>query len=121
MVAVILYAPDFAEKQPEAAKGWMVAYVEGIRDYIQAFKNGNPPDDVVAAMIKYGSNKDPATVRKTELAPINPDDFPYAESLRRDLDYFTEAGYVKNPPSLEKVVDRSFADYALAKLGKYQQ
>jgi ABC-type nitrate/sulfonate/bicarbonate transport system substrate-binding protein len=121
MVAVILYGPDFIAKQPEAAKGWMIAYVKGIRDYIAAFKDGNPPDDVVAAMVKYGSNKDPAMVRKTALAPINPDGFPYLESLRRDLDYFVDVGYVKNPPALEKVVDRSFADHALSVLGKYQQ
>ena len=30
-VAVILYSPHFAEKQQAAARGWMIAYVKGVR------------------------------------------------------------------------------------------
>ena len=82
--------------------------------------HGNPPDDVVAAMVKYGAVKDPAVVRKAPLTPVNPDGFPYVETMKLDLDYFVQAGFVKNPPKLDKVVDRSFADYAVSKLGKYQ-
>jgi NitT/TauT family transport system substrate-binding protein len=119
--AVILYSPHFAEKQTDAARAWMVAYVKGVRDFIKAFENGNPPDDVVAAMVKHGGQKDPAAVRATPGTPVNPDGFPYVETLRIHLEYFVEAGYVKNPPPLEKVVDRSFADYAVSKLGKYQR
>lgn len=120
MVAAILYGPNFIEKQPDAARGWMVAYVKGVRDYISAWKSGSIPDDIVAAMVKYSGMKDPASVRAAPLAPINPDGFPFLETLKRDLDYFVEAGYVRNPPSLEKLVDRSFADYAVSHLGPFR-
>ena len=119
-VAVILYSPHFAEKQQAAARGWMIAYVKGVRDFIKAFEKGNPPDDVVAAMVKHGGVKDPTVVRKAALTPVNPDGFPYMDTMKIDLQYFVEAGFVKNPPALERVVDRSFADYAVSKLGKYQ-
>lgn len=117
-VAVILYSPLFAEK--EAARGWMIAYVKGVRDFIKAFEKGNPPDDVVAAMVKHGGVKDPAVVRNAPLTPVNPDGYPYVDTMKIDLQYFVEAGFVKNPPKLENVVDRSFADYAVSKLGKYK-
>jgi NitT/TauT family transport system substrate-binding protein len=119
-VAVILYSPHFAEKQQAAARGWMIAYVKGVRDFIKAFEKGNPPEDVVASMIKHGGVKDPAVVRKAPLTPVNPDGFPYIDTMKIDLKYFVEAGFVKNPPALDRVVDRSFADYAVSKLGKYQ-
>jgi NitT/TauT family transport system substrate-binding protein len=119
MVAAILYGPSFVEKQPDAARGWMVSYVKGVRDYIKAWKSGAIPDDVVQAVIKYGNTKDPAAVRSSPLAPINPDGFPYVSSMKLDLDYFVEAGYVRNPPALDKVVDRSFADHAVAELGPF--
>jgi NitT/TauT family transport system substrate-binding protein len=119
-VAVILYSPNFAEKQPDAARGWMIGYLKGVRDFIKAFEKGNPPDDVVAAMLKHGGVKDAAVVRSTPLTPVNPDGFPYIETMKVDLDYFVQSGFVKNPPKLEKVVDRSFADYAVSKLGKYK-
>ena len=118
-VAVILYSPQFAEKQVAAARGWMIAYVKGVRDFIKAFEKGNPPDDVVAAMVKHGGVKDPEVVRKAPLTPVNPDGFPY-DTLKVDLDYFVQAGFVKKAPALDKVVDRSFADYAVSRLGKYR-
>jgi hypothetical protein len=91
-----------------------------VRDFIKAFEKGNPPDDVVAAMVKHGGVKDAAVVRKAPLTPVNPDGFPYVDTMKIDLQYFVDAGFVKNPPALERVVDRSFADYAVSKLGKYQ-
>src|SRR5262249_6786384 len=36
-LAVVLYAPAFAERSPEAARGFMVAYLRGVRDYYRAF------------------------------------------------------------------------------------
>lgn len=120
MVASILYGPSFVEKQPDAARGWMIAYIKGVRDYIRAWKSGSIPDDVIQAAIKYGNTKDPAAIRRSPLAPINPDGFTYPASMKLDLDYFVEAGYVRDPPALDKVIDRSFADYAVSKLGPFR-
>lgn len=118
--SVIFYSPVFKDKYPDAAKNWMVAYVKGVRDYVNAYAHPPLPSDVVAAMTTYGSEPDPAKVQLTKLTPINPDAYPFKESLNAEVSYFNRAGLVTNPPDLSKVVDSSFVDYAISKLGKYQ-
>jgi NitT/TauT family transport system substrate-binding protein len=118
--AIVIYSPVFAERHPEAAKAWMVAYVKGVRDFVRAFENMNPPDDVVAAMIKYGDEQDAAKIRRTRPGPVNPDGYPFKESLKTDLEYFVRAGIVKEPPDLDKAIDLSYADYAISRLGRFR-
>jgi NitT/TauT family transport system substrate-binding protein len=118
--AIVIYSPLFAEQHPEAAKAWMVAYVKGVRDFVRAFENMNPPDDIVAAMIKYGDEQDAAKIRRTRPGPVNPDGYPFKESLKTDLDYFVQAGIVKDPPDLDKAVDLTFVDYAISRLGRFR-
>jgi len=118
--AVVIYSPEFAEQHPENAKAWMVAYVKGVREFVRAFENMNPPDEIVAAMIKHGDEQDAAKIRRTRPGPVNPDGYPFKDSLRTDLDYFTRAGIVQTPPDLDKAVDTSFADYAISRLGQYR-
>jgi hypothetical protein len=52
---------------------------------------------------------------------VNPDGFPFKESLRTDLEYFTRAGIVQTPPDLDTAVDLSFTDHALQQLGRFQR
>src|SRR4051812_26990593 len=118
--AIVIYSPLFVEENPEAAKAWMVAYVKGVRDFVRAFENMSPPDEVVAAMIKHGDEQDAAKIRRTRPGPVNPDGYPFRESLQTDLEYFVRAGVVKEPPDLDKVVDLTYADYAISRLGRFR-
>jgi len=119
---VILYSPAVAQKYPAAAKGWMVGYLKGVRDVVSEYsKNNNGlPDDLVQILAKYGALKDPNQLKKLLLPGMNPDGTPNKDSLKIDLDYFVRAGFVKNPPDLNKVVDTTYVDNAISKLGKYQ-
>jgi NitT/TauT family transport system substrate-binding protein len=119
---VILYSPAVVQKYPDAAKGWMVGYLKGVRDVVTAYtKNKNAmPDDLVQIMMKYSAVKDANQLRQLMLPGMNPDGAPFKDSLKTDLDFFAQAGFVKNPPDLNKVVDTTYVDYAISKLGKYQ-
>ena len=44
--AFILYAAEFARAQPEAGRRWMVAYLRGVRDYMEAFTRDRDRDEV---------------------------------------------------------------------------
>jgi len=116
--SVIVYGPEFV-KNPAAANGWMVAYIKGIRDYVAAYANGTPPDDVVATMAKF-TNQDPNIVRTLKPSPVNPDGARNPTSLKLDLDEFVKLGLVNNPPPLDKVMNSSHVDAAVKQLGKYQ-
>ncbi len=115
----IIYSPNFAEHHPEAARGWMVAFLRGVRDFLNAFEKQQPPDDVVQTLAKYGNEKDPAKVRASKIIPVHPDGRNSREAFAGMLDYLVRTGQVRTPPDLEKVLDTSFAEYAVSRLGKY--
>lgn len=119
---VVLYSPAVIDKQKDTAKNWMVGYLKGVRDVVSGYaKNNNVlPDDLISIMVKYSAVKDPKQLKTQKLPGMNPDGYPNKESLKTDLDYFTKAGFVKKAPELDKVVDNTFVDYAVSKIGKYQ-
>ncbi|HEX6513489.1 MAG TPA: hypothetical protein VF157_14385, partial [Chloroflexota bacterium] len=84
-------------------------------------KNNNVlPDDLIAIMVKYSAIKDANQLKTQKLPGMNPDGYANKDSLKTDLDYFVKAGFVKKAPEVDKVVDATFVDYAISKLGKYQ-
>ncbi|HLG69215.1 MAG TPA: ABC transporter substrate-binding protein [Chloroflexota bacterium] len=119
---VVLYSPDVVQKNPDGAKAWMVGYLRGVRDVVSGYtKNNNVlPDDLIDIMVKYSAVKDPNQLKTQKLPGMNPDGYPNKDSLKTDLDYFTRAGFVKKAPDLDKVVDQTYVDYAISKIGKYQ-
>jgi NitT/TauT family transport system substrate-binding protein len=94
--------------------------VKGLRDYYAAF--GLKHEDqsaVVAILTNYTSVKDPALYAKMGWDYMNPDGYVNAEAVAEDLKWYTAHGYVQQPPDLAKVIDNSFVDHAVQKLGKY--
>jgi NitT/TauT family transport system substrate-binding protein len=112
--AVLLYADDFARKQPEAAT----------RDYNDALKDGHiagkDADGVIATLVQYTDIKDPALHRETTPAACNPDGAVDIDSLESDLAFFKEMKLIQdvNIKSTD-VVDQSFAKKVVQELGAY--
>lgn len=118
---VIFYNVDFARKRSEAARGFMVAYVRGIRAMLDALREGGAKkDELVRIMIKHTRLKDPEIYRDVEWGHLNPDGAVYTRSVAAQQDFFVRNGRVEKPVPIEKVVDNSFAEYAVKVLGPYR-
>ncbi len=119
---VIFYNVDFARKRAEAARGFMVAYVRGIRAYYDALREGGEKKgELVRIIIKYTNLKDPEVYRDIEWPNLNPDGAVIVKSVADQQDFFVKMGRVEKPVPIEKVVDNSFADYAVKVLGPYRR
>ena len=55
-----------------------------------------------------------------ELQQGNPDGYNYRPSLEYDLAWFAAHGLLQSPPRLDDVLDQSYVDYAIARLGRYR-
>jgi NitT/TauT family transport system substrate-binding protein len=123
-IAVLLYGGDFIKKTPEVAKKFMVAYLKGARFYNDALKDGKfagPNAAEVIDILTHNSNvKDPALYKKMTPNGINPDGTMNEASLRKDLAFYKEQGYLEGNVSLEQVVDTSFVNMAVKELGPYK-
>ncbi len=118
--AAIMYSPVFIEKHPEQAKAFMVAYVKGLRDYNDAFEKNIGKDTVISMLAKSTRIKNRKIYEKVVPVGLDPNGKVNIESLRNDARWYFEHGYVKKLPDIDSIVDLSFAEYAVKKLGSYK-
>jgi NitT/TauT family transport system substrate-binding protein len=113
----IIYGPSMIEK-PDVARAWMIGYVQGVREAYKHYAKLPLPDDITQILVKHGQQKDPERVKTTPLSPRNLDGAIDRNSVQTDLTFFKSAGCVQNAPSLDQVIDNSYAEHAVSKLGK---
>ena len=122
--AVVLYGGPFIEKRRETAKQFMVAYLRGVRFYDDSLAKGHiagpNADQVISILSRYAKVKDPAIYHKAIASVCDPDGKLDMASLRKDLQFFEGRGDIDGKVTLDRVVDSSFAQAAVAQLGPYR-
>jgi NitT/TauT family transport system substrate-binding protein len=123
-IAVLLYAEDFAARQPAAARAFMRAYMRGVRFYNGALKNGRldgpNAEDVIAILTEATPIKNREIYKLITPTGMNPDGHVNKESLGYDLAFYAGQGLVKGTVNLDDAVDNSFVEAALKELGPYR-
>ena len=103
---MVCYGAQFVTKRPEAGRRFIKAYLQGVRDYNDALKDGRiaGPDaeDVVDAIARYSVTKDRDLIRTVISAALQ------------------TLGLVKSNVVVADIVDMSFAKAAVAELGPSQ-
>jgi len=91
-LAVVLYAGDFIQKNPDSAKRFMRAYIRAARDYNDALRDGKldgpGADEIISILTESTSIKDPAVYRATTPHGCNPDGKVHEASLKNDFRFF---------------------------------
>jgi len=120
--AVLYYAEPFAAERVDVARRFMVAYIQAVREYNDAFRKHDPAlrPEIVSILSKYTTVKDPALYDRMQLAGLDPDGEVNVESLRADAEYWLENNYQEERTPVDELIDRSFAQYARQQLGPYQ-
>jgi NitT/TauT family transport system substrate-binding protein len=118
--AFILYAAAFAHSQPEAGRRWMVAYLKGVRDYLDALVRDRGHDEVVAILARNTSVREPALYRQMVPTYMDPNGRLNAATLAEAQDWFAAHGYIPQKANVDALIDYSFADYAVSVLGEYR-
>jgi len=119
-VSVMLYSKDWTDTNPEQAKAFTVAYLKGVRDYHDAMKGGPMRDEVISICAKYTSLKDKAMYDKIAWSYMDPNAEISVDGLRDQQNWYTKQGFVAQKADLEGMIDRTFLDYALKKLGRVE-
>lgn len=123
-VAALLYGGDFIAKRPDVAERFMIAYVKAARVYNDATAggrfDGRGADDVIKTIMKSTGLKDVSLFKKMVPNGIDPDGKVDAASMAEDLKFFSENGYLERPAKVQDVIDTSFAEKAVKKLGPYK-
>jgi len=115
-LSIMLFSPSFAQNL-DAGSRFLAAFLEGARDYYDAFFLNKDRDAVVTLVTTYLSVKDPklwATARQfTDLnGRVNVSD------LKRQAAFFKQQGTLSGAvPDIDANVDKRFAERAVAMIG----
>jgi NitT/TauT family transport system substrate-binding protein len=110
----LLYFSEKFRNDKEAARRFMVAYVRGIQDYLEAYAKGKPPAPwFIDVMAKYTGVKDRAIF--ADVIPAGLDQWARMDmaSMRSDFDWFKERKLIQSDSvAFNDPIDTSFVDFA---------
>ncbi len=115
----LVMSPVFAQQHPEAARRILVAYLRGQRDYYRTWvKREGGREEFDQILIKHTPIKDPRLFDRMATHDVNVNGELDATVMDELQDYFVRYGTVLQKVDLRKVLDSSFAEYAVARLGR---
>jgi NitT/TauT family transport system substrate-binding protein len=118
--AAVLYYSDRFIAQADLARRFMVAYLQGVRAYNDAFVKGEGRAEAVRVLTEETPIKDPALYDQMQMAGLDPDGRLVRASMQLELDFFRGRGYYTGGATVESAIDPSFAEYAARQLGPYR-
>ncbi len=118
-LTVLMYAPGFARDQPAAAERFLAAYLRGARDFVDAVKHGRDRSGVFRVLAEYTPIKDLSMYEHIVPSGIDPDGRLNRESMEADQDWYLARGYIREKIDLSRVIDLSYREAALQRIGRY--
>jgi NitT/TauT family transport system substrate-binding protein len=115
---VVMVSGDYAAKQPEVVKRYVTAHLRAQRDYYAAFYKGGDKEPFFQNLAKYSALKDVNLLRRIEPNIVDPNGGYDDSEFSLMQDFFIRVGVQKDKVPLDKIIDRSYVDYAVQRLGK---
>src|SRR5579884_256619 len=120
VASTLMYTKQFIEQQPAVARDLMIVYLQGARDYNDAFIKKQPQALAEAQeTLERRTRISPELLQQIEPAYINPNDIFDRAALQSDYQWFLQHGALTEPVNLDQYIDDSFVKQAVAVLGVY--
>lgn len=120
-ISILMYSPEFVKK-PELGKQFMVGYLKGVRAYNDALVEGNKDQDKIIDILTKTTFVDkPETFKKMKPPGLFPDGDILKDGIASDQKWYMGKNLVKAEANVDQLVDTTYIDYAVSKLGKYQK
>ncbi len=115
-IAVVLASPNFVANR-ELARRFMVAYLQALRDYNDAFLKGRNKQEIIDILAKYTDLKDRSLWHEVYVTGLNPNGYVNVANLEDQLRWYQERGMVRGQVDLSRALDMSLVEFALQYLG----
>ncbi|MDP2662260.1 MAG: ABC transporter substrate-binding protein [Dehalococcoidia bacterium] len=115
---ILALSPKFSQNT-DAANRFMLAYIKALRDYNGAFVKNQGKSDIINILAKSTGITDLTLYDKMAMPGLNPDGYVDQKGLEWGIQFWLSTGDMKETLAINKVVDNSYVDYAIQKLGKY--
>jgi NitT/TauT family transport system substrate-binding protein len=115
----LAYSEPFVA-QTDTARRFMLAYLRGVRAYLDAFTKNVGRDRAITVLVRETALKDPTLYDRMVVPWMNPDGVFGLNGYDQVQEYFIRHGVQPQTMDLNQLVDPSFAQWASAQLGPYQ-
>jgi NitT/TauT family transport system substrate-binding protein len=116
-LSIVLYSPAFA-KNTDVATRYMIGFLEGVRDYQDAFFSKKHRDATIAILTQHTILKDPKAWMEAIPQNTDPNGHINVANLRQQAEFYKAQGTLSGKiPELAKFVDMRFAEAAVKKIG----
>ena len=117
---VVIFSHHFRSERPEEARGYMRAYLRGVRAYHDAFERGIERDEIIKVLAVEARATEDTIANQMNPMGLNPDGYINMESVTDDLRWLEQDGVLPRHVPVDQIVDHSYVENALAELGKYR-
>jgi NitT/TauT family transport system substrate-binding protein len=119
ITTLLVASPVFARDYPEALRRFAVAHLRAQRDYWRAFvREEGGKDEIIQIFTKHTAIKDAALYARMSMHGVEPNGLVDEQVLNDMQDFFVRVGNQRERIDLSRVIDRSYVDYAVARLGR---
>lgn len=117
-LSIVLFSPEFA-KNTDVATRYMIGFLQGVRDYQDAFFQKKNRDAAIAVLVEHTILKDPKAWQEAIPQNTDPNGHINVDNLRNQAVFFKAQGTLSGEvPDLARFVDPRFADAAVKKIGR---
>ncbi len=120
-VSGLMYNIDWAAKNAAALDAFTVAYIKGVRCFLDAEKPGPLHEEMIDGFVKYSAIKDRAIYADMKWTAIHRDGRVEIDSLMDMQDFYIKRGYLTKKMSVETLFDPGPVERALKILGAQQK
>jgi ABC-type nitrate/sulfonate/bicarbonate transport system substrate-binding protein len=114
----LLFSNPFMEERPEVGIRFLTAYLQGARDYCDAFDNGIGKQDMIDLLVREtGESAELLTTMKP--LGFSPNGMVDFDRLRIEMDALLQANLVPAGTKQDDVLDHRFVEAAVERLGVY--
>jgi NitT/TauT family transport system substrate-binding protein len=115
----LMYWTGIDQLGPMVGERFMVAYLRGGRDFLNAMEYGIDQDAVIDLLTRETTIKDPAVYRQIKYPWHDPNGVVSREALQADADLFHELGLM-GKIDISSVFEDKYRRFAVEYLGEYQ-
>jgi hypothetical protein len=104
---------------PRVGERFLVGYLRGARDYVNAFEYGIDQDAIIQILTQETVIKDPAVYRQIKYNWVDPNGVFSSAALQADAELFYDLGLM-GPVDLSPVFEDRYRQFAVEYLGEYR-
>jgi NitT/TauT family transport system substrate-binding protein len=119
-IAVIMVNTDWAKEHHDSLQGYVTAYLRGVRDYCNAYHHGAIRKEMIDSIVRHAAERSPKLLNEFPWVARSPDLRVNVASMLDMQDWYVANKFSNAKLPAERLLDMSYADAAIKKLGPFQ-